>query len=506
MKKKPILIIAGCILAVISGFAQKNNSFSNSGLLQYRPWLLKGNMGTDTAINFIGTTDAEPLVFKVNNQKAGYIDYSANANTGFGYQALYSNTEGAANTAVGYSTLMSNTFGTYNTATGYAALSSNTYGSSNTANGPYALFANTTGQSNTANGFQSLFLNQTGVNNTANGSISLVANTTGGDNTASGWQSLSNNSTGSYNTADGATALLSNITGKYNTGLGYGADVLNSDIKNATAIGSTAKVDASNAVRIGNTYVKSIGGQVSWTSFSDERIKDNVQENIPGLVFIRQLRPLTYHFNVGKEIALMGRTDSDYWDSKYNIEKIQFTGFLAQDVDRAAKNIGYDFSGIDKTGTIMGLRYSEFVVPLVKAVQELAVKDDDKDKQIEDLKKEVDNLKKIVLTLQSQMQNSSTSERKSSQIIEARGAAKLEQNTPNPFSNNTIIRYYIPANINSAQITIADVSGHQLKTISLGKGVSQTTFTAGELAAGNYTYTLIVDGRKVDARQMILTK
>jgi hypothetical protein len=30
-------------------------------------WLLTGNAGTDTTTNFIGTTDKQPLVFKVNN-------------------------------------------------------------------------------------------------------------------------------------------------------------------------------------------------------------------------------------------------------------------------------------------------------------------------------------------------------------------------------------------------------------------------------------------------------
>jgi hypothetical protein len=32
--------------------------------------------GTNPSKNFIGTRDAQPLVFRVNNQKAGYLDYS----------------------------------------------------------------------------------------------------------------------------------------------------------------------------------------------------------------------------------------------------------------------------------------------------------------------------------------------------------------------------------------------------------------------------------------------
>lgn len=67
----------------------------------------------------------------------------------------------------------------------------------------------------------------------------------------------------------------------------------------------------------------------------------------------------------------MGTIDTNMWEGKYDIEKIQFSGFLAQEVDAAAQKVGYNFSGVDKSGTLWGVRYAEFVVPLVKAVQEL---------------------------------------------------------------------------------------------------------------------------------------
>ena len=54
-------------------------------------------------------------------------------------------------------------------------------------------------------------------------------------------------------------------------------------------------------------------------------------------------------------------------------EKIVYTGFIAQDVEKAARELGFDFSGVDAAKNakdLYGLRYSEFVVPLVKAVQE----------------------------------------------------------------------------------------------------------------------------------------
>ena len=60
--------------------------------------------------------------------------------------------------------------------------------------------------------------------------------------------------------------------------------------------------------------------------------------------------------------------------------RIVHTGFIAQDVEKAAQTIGYHFSGIDKPKndqqSFYGLRYSEFVAPLVKAVQELSTEND----------------------------------------------------------------------------------------------------------------------------------
>jgi hypothetical protein len=142
-------------------------------------WSLTGNAGTDPFVNFIGTTDAQPLVFKVNNQKAGYLDY-LNGNTGFGYQTLNANTSGIANSANGSSALSSNIAGNLNTANGYYALYANTTGSENTANGTEALYSNTIGSYNTATGVQALSSNTTGNSSTANGLLCTLCQYNGG--------------------------------------------------------------------------------------------------------------------------------------------------------------------------------------------------------------------------------------------------------------------------------------------------------------------------------------
>ncbi len=206
------------------------------------PWLTVGNSLTTVGPNFLGTIDSQPLMFKVNSKKAGYIDWDYNiANTGFGFQTLISNTTGHSNTANGYEALQSNTTGVQNSAIGKLALSANTEGNNNIALGSEALSYNTTGSFNVAAGTSTMRFNTLGNYNTANGIWSLY-----------------NNTQGSYNTAYGASALQSNITGNNNTAIGYNANVVSGNLTNATAIGNGAIATANDEVRIGNVKVSSL--------------------------------------------------------------------------------------------------------------------------------------------------------------------------------------------------------------------------------------------------------
>ncbi len=145
---------------------------------------------------------------------------------------------------------------------------------------------------------------------------------------------------------------------------------------NSTAIGFNAQPGASNTVRIGGADVTTIGGFADWTNVSDSRFKTNIKEDVPGLEFIKKLRPVTYQLDMNA-IAKFYKTPDKSGLSKSETLKgaeVQ-TGFLAQEVEAAALSLGYDFHGVDKPKnktSHYGLRYAQFVVPLVKAVQELA--------------------------------------------------------------------------------------------------------------------------------------
>jgi hypothetical protein len=441
-------------------------------------------------------------------------------NTASGYEALSSNTTGYDNTASGYEALWFNTSGYLNTASGYEALFSNTTGIYNTASGSNALYNNTTGNFNTAGGFDALYSNTTGFSNTANGYEALYANTDGVGNTASGIQALSANTTGFYNTAIGLTALFSNTTGSNNTALGEAANVNANNYSNATIIGYDVLGTASNQVRIGNSTVTSIGGYTGWTNISDGRVKKNIKENVPGLVFINELKPVTYNLDLDAADKIIARQpikdkdgniiqpSAEQETARKQKEQIVYTGFIAQDVEKAARSLNYDFSGVDAAKNdkdLYGLRYSDFVVPLVKAVQELSKMNNDKDSIINNLETRLTRIESLLNAQQSTLVplNTGVNGQQSAVI----SSTSLQQNIPNPFNNSTTIGYSLPDRFSSAQLIITDKSGKQLKQINLGApGKGTVNIDVSTLAAGAYNYSLYVDGRFIDSKQMILAR
>jgi hypothetical protein len=250
------------------------------------------------------------------------LEPATNNNTAFGTQTLAANTTGTANTAVGYlalstgsgtvigntavgfmallsssgdfnsgfgsQALLSNTTGVNNTATGVNALYSNTTGSANTAAGRSAMFANTTGSSNTSVGNYALYQNVTGGRNVGLGAGVMQFSLSGSDNAAVGTNALRNNTSGSSNIAFGANAgyLTNNsITSGYSTFIGtdartadtafmagsgritlLGANASASGLAAATAnaymtaVGSSASVTTVNTVVLGRTSDKTVIG------------------------------------------------------------------------------------------------------------------------------------------------------------------------------------------------------------------------------------------------------
>jgi hypothetical protein len=394
---------------------------SGSGSATTNAWSLTGNTATNDGANFIGTTDNVAFNIRMNNQKAGRID-SSYKNTYLGYQSGNSASTGNSNTAFGFQSLFSNTNGNYNTALGYQALFSAVTGGNynipnyNTASGYQALYNNTTGLYNTANGATSLYSNTYGQGNTGAGVEALYSNTQGNNNTAIGIGALSGSILGNHNTSIGSGALQANVYGNGNTALGYGANVNSGSFDNSTALGNGTLVYNSNQVQIGNENVNAVffgnpnvtpiyAG--SYNTMSDRRFKYKIEADVPGIAFIKKLKPVTYYldeesFNGFRKTGIIksSQEKTNIVTGNYRAGKILHTGFLAQDVEKIARELGYSFDGVtvpknDKE--FYSISYSQFVMPLVKAVQEQQAIIEDQQNQMNDLKARVGEIELLKL-------------------------------------------------------------------------------------------------------------
>lgn len=267
---------------------------------------------------------------------------------------------------------------------------------------------NSTGTNNTADGFEALQQNTTGISNTADGNWALINNGPGSYNTASGYFALRVNTTGYYNAAIGAyagqTSDFSDVTGSNNTFLGAGTAISTGTLTNATAVGSNAEVEESNALVLGAitgvnagtsvkvgigtttpgnvfTIAQNAGEAIAdgWITYSSRRWKTNIQPLRGVLAKIEQLRGVSY----------------DLKDSgKHEI------GVIAEEVGAVVPEVvTYEDNGKDARG----VDYSRLTALLIEATKEQQRLIHKQQQQIEKQQAEIARLSSQVKTIRASL-------------------------------------------------------------------------------------------------------
>jgi len=289
------------------------------------------------------------------------------------------------NVFIGENTGNANKLGVSNTFLGSNAGPSNITGHHNVFLGKNAGFTNTAGSQNVYIGVAAgLFA--LGGSNTIIGTFAGNSLTTGVGNTFIG-----TNSGNSFNLLDRCTFI------------GFMSKSSVNDITNATAIGHGALVNASNKIRLGNTAVTVIEGQVAFTT-SDGRFKSKVAADAPGLDFILGLRPVTYQFDYTRFSRFLGEEEVDAAVLEKK-EKEREMGFIAQEVAALCEEKGVAVSNLVHTpeseADNYSVAYGQIVVPLVKAIQEQQA-------QIEQQRTELAELRALLLQLAASQNQTTT--------------------------------------------------------------------------------------------------
>ncbi len=476
------------------------------------------NLSTTVAINRSlnpGTNGTLDLGSSTRNWRNAYLSGSltVNSTTGIGVSSYGSNYglygygpyigvygTGTVYGVYGYSQDSYGTTGSSGSSFGvYGSSNSSTavYGTSNTGNGVY-------GYSNGAYGVygQSTYLGVYGVGTSygvygySSGSYGVYG-TSGylgvyGNGDTYGTYGYSGGGTG----ASGVSSTGTAVYGSSSSGLGasfYSGS--NWALRAQTSTGTYA------AVFYGLTY--SSGGYTS----SDRSLKKNVQEFTDGMSIINKLKPKYYEFKDDAKYAFL------------NLPKGNHYGLIAQDVEQILPNLVKEsphesVNGADaaikpsedgkptsaaqiaeqkikpiakESISIKAVNYTELIPIIIKAMQELSAKNDELQVQVNELK-------------------STISKAGYAASLNA-SSAFIKQNIPNPANNSTVISYYLPDNITGkSQIMITDIKGSVLKVYNAAKGAGQINIKTGELPAGTYNYSLYVNDKRIDSKQMVIIK
>lgn len=206
--------------------------------------------------------------------------------------------------------------------------------------------------------------------------------------------------------------------------------------------------------------------------WSDRKLKENIVPLTGSLNKVLQLQGYTYNF-----------LSSVTGESKPPKQM----GLIAQDVEAVLPEI----VATNENG-VKGIAYQNIIALLIEAMKE-------QNKKITDL----DSQLAYCCSNMQESGNGSTAPNTSP----TSNTARLLQNNPNPFSQQTTIGYYLPAETRSASLMIFDMQGKLVKTMAVTNfGNASLTINANELSAGMFMYSLIADGKEVDSKRMILTQ
>lgn len=162
-------------------------------------------------------------------------------------------------------------------------------------------------------------------------------------------------------------------------------------------------------------------------------------------------------------------------------EKIHY----ALDADRLEESFP-DLVYVRKDGS-KAINYMEMIPLLVQSINELNA-------EIEILK--------------GQAQEGAVKAARATTNVEESALSKnvLYQNSPNPFKEQTSIRFSLADDVTSAAICIFDMTGKMLKKVPISTGETSVSINGWELGEGMFLYTLIVNSQEIDTKRMIISK
>ncbi len=257
------------------------------------------------------------------------------------------------------------------------------------------------------------------------------------------------------------------------------------------------KTDVGGLQVVDNTNAYAPVFASAFTVSSDRRLKKdindiNADQYDKYMNYIRNIESATFRYNSETEIS----------------REVPHIGVIAQSLP--AEVVAPVSSHPGQPGNDrLGVNLADMQGLLLVGVKSLDSKQLTSEAKIDAQQKKIEELETSVKNLETALSQCCTSYSPSrgdvnNQLINDKPS--LEQNNPNPFSTETNIQYYLPAN-STAVLKVMSLEGQEMLSQSITKtGYGQVRISGNSLAAGTYTYTLLVNGKAVESKIMVLTK
>ena len=305
----------------------------------------------------------------------------------------------------------------------------------------------------------------------------------------------------SYSQNYGIYGVAGNATNGYNYGV-YGRLIGTNN-----GAGVFGAMYGRSVTNTGSNYAGYFNGCVGITDdlyvdgtiyeISDQKLKKNIS-SLTNNTFskISQLNAVSFNFKTRAELKAEGIIPADTSSTidveNENINRTHF-GFIAQDVMQVFPELV-----IQRGDSILSVDYIGLIPLIIGTLNDQNTRINDLELQLAACCNSSNDKPDLKMGIN---ENNNSSEN-----TETPKTARLYQNTPNPFTTKTQIKCYIPDNVKTAQLNIYNMQGTQLKKHLINStGVINVEISAYELTAGMYLYALIVDGKEIDVKRMILT-
>lgn len=246
-------------------------------------------------------------------------------------------------------------------------------------------------------------------------------------------------------------------------------------------------------------------GTSTWDVISDKRLKSNIDDYEGGLAEIMKIRPVTFNYD--------GRYGTDATNTvvgvvaqevekvaPYMVKDIELEDAVAEtktriDITPTGEEVTTEYTDkrVISAETFKSINNDAFTYMLINSVQEQQAMIEDLKSTLETVKEELANIKEGSL------------ESKEVTLSDVK-TSSLGQNSPNPYHTNTTIEYAVANTAKSAVVQFFNNNGQVINSVNVNVGKGQLNINTGDIPSGTYTYSLVIDGKVVDTKRMVITK